>query len=404
MASERTAARRSPAPSARWLAYLVAAALALNLASGRAQVAAEPDPIRIDVIVSDLGSRADRGILERRVAEAWAARVQRTGGVFGLPVQVEVRSDASDPDRAVRQVEAAIADGAHAVVCCSTATASRRVAATAAAARIPLLSVTAGGRPEAAGWQFVLAPSDTVALQAVVRDGYERGVRGFGLMTLEGAFGDEAADRFASFLGVPDLRVVGEARYGPTQAPLTPEALWVATRVPDAIVVWGLPDDTVRAVRALDARGWRGPIYLRSALAEPASGGLPTGLSGDVRVMVSPASLPELAPDSEPASWRHDARALGDGRLESRPFAADGARMHDALELLRRAAENAVAYGVPVGDVASFRLALRDAFVSLPPTTLAAGRYAPGERSTDAATADGLVAAVLESGRLVPDR
>ena len=367
------------------------------------QAPAQPEPYRLTVIVSDLGATAPRGRLERLVAEAWAARRAGLGGVYGRPLDVRVVSDAGSSARAARAARDAIEAGAHALVCCSTSAATVQVAPVAALAGVPLLSPTAGGIADAAGWQFVLAADEATQLQAVVRDAYGRGVTRLGIMTLEGSFGDTAVARLLSFLGVPELQLVAEARYPADATVLTPEALRVATREPGAIVVWGLRDDTAVAVRGLRERGWNGPVYLRAALLDPLAGGLPSGLSGDVRVPVSPASVPSAVDADDPAaSWLFDARGLGDGRLESRPYLADGAIVHDALVLLGRAFEQATSYGVDPTDLRGFRLALRDALVALPETTLAAGRYDLSMDSTQAALAQGLVMGRLVAGRLAP--
>ena len=370
-----------------------------------AQTPARPEPYRLTVIVSDLGAAAPRGLLERRVAEAWAARRAGLGGIYGRPLEVRVVSDAGSPARAERAASDAIETGAHALVCCSTSAATTRVAPVAALAGVPLLSPTVGGTDAAAGWQFVLAADEATQLQAVVRDAYGRGVTRLGIMTLAGPFGDTAVARLRSFLGVPELQLVAEARYPADAAVLTPEALRVATREPGTIVVWGLRDDTALAVRGLRERGWHGPVYLRAALLDPLAGGLPSGLSGEVRIPASPASLPGAVDPDDPAdSWLFDARSLGDDRLESRPYLADGAIAHDALVLLGRAFEQAAGYGVDPEDLRGFRLALRDALVALPETTLAAGRYDLAMDSTQAALAHGLAMGHLVAGRLAPLR
>ncbi|MDZ7801690.1 MAG: ABC transporter substrate-binding protein [Trueperaceae bacterium] len=382
----------------------IRAALALLLLAG-ATAPAQQDPsaasLRVTVIVSDLGAAAARGRLERTVAEAWAVRQRQRGGIFGQEVRVEVRSDASDPTRASRLVQEAADAGAHAVVCCSTSRASDVAARVAAEERILLLSPASAGSAAGEGWQVGLAPSRRASLRAMVRDLYARGLRSIGLFTLEGAYGDAVRDDLQGLIGTETLRLVEDARFAPGAEPLTAEALWLATRVPGAVVVWATRDDTVRAVDALRRRGWTGPVYLPTALTDPLAGGLPSGLRGEVRVPLSPASLPASVPAGDPrASWQADARALGDGRLEARSHDAAGAVMHDALALLAMAFERTATYGVAPSDVARYRTALRDGLVSMSATPLAAGTYHPGEPA--AATAEGLVMARLEGGRLVP--
>jgi branched-chain amino acid transport system substrate-binding protein len=387
------------------LLALVLTCLAFPLPSTATAQTTTAAPYRVTVIVTDIGADAERGRLERRVAEAWAARQRGRGGIFGRPLLIEVVGDGGTPDGALRRAEEAVAAGAHALVCCSNEAASLRVAALVGTARVPLL-VPAGALPqEGPIWAFALEPDDATSLQATVRDAYARGLLRLGLATLEGPFGDEVRDRLGAFLAAPGLEVAGEVRYPPDATVLTPEALQLAVRQPDAVLLWGLRRDGLLALEGLRARGWTGPVYLRPDAWDADAGGLPGLPAGDVRLLASPASLPDALPADDPAlPWIADARALGAGRLESRPLRADGARLHDALTLLALAFEQVETYGIDVAVDATTRSALRDALLGLPPRQLAAGGYDLRDDDPRAATPDGLRAARLDGPRLLPLR
>lgn len=377
--------------------------LAAALVGGAQAQGSDGTTFRIVVIVSDAGANADRGALERRVAEAWSARQRGRGGIFGRPVTVEVRSDGGSIEGAVRAAEIAIGLDAHAIVCCSAPAASRRVAELALSSEVPLLAPTGTPDPPTEGWAHALAADDAAELQATVRDVYARGGRALALMTLEGSFGDSVRATLDGFLAAPDLDVVSDVRHPAAADVLTPEALRTAVTLPDAVIVWGLRDDSLRALEGLRARGWTGPVYLRPAILAAAAGGATLAAGGDVRVMVSPASAPSAAQTGDDAAaWLFEARALGAGALESRTLRADGARMHDALTLLALAFEQLSTYGIDVAEVRTVRSALRDALIGLPPTTLAAGRYDLAFDDASAARADGLIAVRLGGGRLLP--
>lgn len=376
--------------------------------AARAQAEATT-PFRIAVIVSDVGASAEQGMLERRVAEAWAARQRGRGGIFGRTVEVDVRSDGGSIERAVGLAEISLDLGTHVIVCCSVPAASVRVAEVAAEAEVPMLALTGMPAPAATPWAHGLAPDDAVYLQAVVRDAYSRDLLALGLMTIDGAFGADARERIDGLLAAPGLRVVSDVRYPPDATVLTPEALRSAVAIPDALVVWGLRQDTFLAIDGLRSRGWTGPIYLRPAVLDAAAGGIwggatsPGADTGDLRVLVSPASLTATARnDAAAESATFEARALGGGTLESRPLRADGARMYDALTLLASAFEQVSTYGIDLEEVSGVRSALRDALIGLPPRALAAGRYDLRGDDPRATLADGLVAARIDGRRLVP--
>jgi branched-chain amino acid transport system substrate-binding protein len=207
------------------------------------------------VIVSDVGADADRGRLERRVAEAWAARQRGRGGIFGRPLQIDVVGDGGTPAGAVRRAEEALAAGAHALVCCTSEAASVRVAELTTRQRVPLLAPAGRLSSDGPTWSFALEPDDATALQATVRDAYARGLLKLGLATLDGPFGDAVRARLDAFLAAPGLEVVGDVRYPPDAVVLTPEALALAVRLPDAVLLWGLRADGLLALEQVETYG-----------------------------------------------------------------------------------------------------------------------------------------------------
>ncbi len=319
-------------------------------------------------------------------------------------VGVDVRRDALDvrtvryagaPTTAAQAARTAVADGAWAVVCCETDAATAAVAgALADAPDVLLVSPYGGAVRAAAGRQVVLDLAPAEALRGFVRDAYGGGARAIGVMTPAGVPGDVALQALEGTFAAGDLALRGVARYPAGARPLTPEALWVATRLPDVVIAWDDAAGAAAAWRALRARGWNGPVYAPAAVLRT-PGGLPRGggPEGEVRLAVPPAAVWTALPPSDPArAWAIDARTVAGGRLGSAPGRADGARAYDALALLAHAAATG----------AETSAALRAAVFALPATDLAAGRYAPSPRTPWAGTAEGTRPARLVAGRLQP--
>lgn len=317
-------------------------------------------------------------------------------------VGVDVDRDALDvrtvryaaPDAAGDAARAAVADGAWAVVCCETEAATTAVADALAGRDALLVSPYGGAVRTAAGRQVVLGLAPAEALRAFVRDAYAEGARAIGVMTPEGIDGDVALEALRGTFAAGDLTLRGVGRYPAGATPLTPEALWVATRLPDVVVAWDDAAGAQAAWRALRARGWNGPVYAPAAVLDvpsgPPRGG---GPEGEVRLAVPPAAVWTALPAGDPArAWAIDARTVGGGRLGSAPGRSDGARAYDALALVARAA------AAGPTDAA----ALRAATFALGPLDLAAGRYAPSPRTPWAGTAEGTRPARLVAGRLQP--
>lgn len=361
---------------------------------------ASAQAIRIGVVVDRTGAGASAAM--EAVLAAFQTRARTSGGVFGVPFEVIVRDDRGDPARTRAEVEQLIAqEGVHAVVCCS-GSATARVAASLAQASGTLV-LTAGMIERApAGWAFTLEPAERTELRAIVSHAYAEGKRALALMTLSNAFGDLATQILEEELGAAGLELVATERYRPDASVLTPEALWVATRQPGAVVVWGLSADSGVAIDALRRRGYGGPIYARSDAIAAAGPGIDAGLLGGVRFAVAPISVDDGPLAGDPTF--EAAASLTDFVLALygiRDVPADAARMYDGLDLLRAAAEQAAVYGVSPESVSAYRVALRDAAIALPPFAGAGGSYDLDERTNQAALPAGLVLVEVRAGRRV---
>jgi len=373
-------------------------AILLTLAS-----AAAATPFTVGVIVSKEGTARVSGDAEALAAIAYASRVRASGGIFGTPLDVRVEDDAGDPTKAVQTARTLIADGVDALVCCTTEAASLQVAQVAESSGVVLLSPSslqdAQGTPY---WSFSLAPRDQDVLAAVVADASARSLGSLALMTLDNGFGDAAAKDFKALLSVAGLSYAGEARYPPGSDVLTPEALWVATRQPGGVVVWGLKDDLLPAIDGLERRGYRGPVYARSALLKPVMGGLALGRLDGVRFAVAPVTvaqgLPKSATCAEAARTAADRlRGVYGGVIDLAPAAP----VYDAILLLRSAFEQVAALRLPDDSTSARRQALRDSLVGLPASCGAGGLYDLREGRRDAVEPAGLAMAVVQGGRLV---
>ena len=329
-------------------------------------------PFRVGVVVSQTGSARLDGEAQARAVTALGTRLRRVG-TFAQNLEVTVRDDAGDPATALRQVRDLVENGeVHALVCCTTAAATQAVAPYVEAAGV--LTLALSGLPPDSGfdpgfWLFTTQPDDERLLQSVVLRQAAAGQTRFGLMTLANSYGDDAAASLARLFDPgANTSLVVEQRYSPAATVLTPEALWVATRVPDTVFVWGLARDSALAYAGLRARGYEKDVVLNPALLEPESRVNTATFNGGL-FPVSPAEL-AILPPTQPSysslqTYRRDlAAAYPAGRVPSA-----GAFAYDAVALLEAAFEAAYTYGVPLDSVTALRSVLRDAFVGMGPVT-----------------------------------
>gem|GEM_PF-1171332 len=377
-------------PGARAWSVVVAALFVTVLSTAQAASPAW----RVGVIVS---ASAGSTLGAQQAALARASEVElATAGIFGAPFVIDVRDDAGDVRRAVAMAEALIDAGALALVCCTSPAASEQVAQLAERRAVPLLSLDGALNTDAV-WTLALRPDARTQLTALAVHVGQLGLASLSLMTPSNAFGDANEQAYLRALADAGRNDAGIVRYDPGASTLVPEALWAATRVPGAVVIWGATADTELALRGLRSRGWFGPAAVRSEVvpagvwtritvsATPAATTSRTDAWSNVWSAAAPVSVATLLPEAHPnrvaamASATQLEAAVGVVAPQRR---AELAILSDALQLVRRAFEQVAALGL--GDVLTTeraRQAVLDALVSAPDQALAAGTY--GLRGAD---------------------
>jgi hypothetical protein len=361
----------------------------------------------VGVIVTATGPYADVGRAQAYAAERTAAALARSG-VFGEPFRVDVRDDGGDPRRAETLAGELVDAGALAVVCCTTPAATARVAATLDARMTPHLALA---EADLAGrfWSVSLAPTDRTRLTAIAVDASGQGKNSLAMMTLDSDFGGASLAAFERALADTGRTLAGEARYRADADVLTPEGLWITTRQPGAVVVWGLPDDLPIAVDGLRQRGYEGIVYAREAVLPALAWDrlVPVGAHvfdpdddnwAGLRAAVPPAALAGRLPPDHPHAAAVAAfvgRVLGGDPTAATPAErATMAQVDDAVVWLHAAFEQVAAIGLDANPVTR-RLATRDALIGAPLTRLAAGAYDASEDDPQAARWQGLVVATV---------
>lgn len=354
---------------------------------------AQPSTLTLGAVLSQTGAARPLGQAQ---AQALTALARERGSAQRL--QLVIRDDASSPEVARHEVRRLIDEGVDVLICCSTARATAAIAQEANAAGVPTLALS--DLPEEPGfWLFTVKPDRRHLLRAAVLFQVAKGQHRFGLMTLEGAFG-EAVARDLALLIDPEsaVRLVVEERYPANATVLTPEALWVATRLPETVFVWGTPADTALALEALRARGYGGEVVVSpEVLADADAPGLRASALRDALVPVAPSAVADTLPPSHLTYGLTQAylRAVG------ARAAPEGAYAYDAWRLVQEALEQAYTYGVASDDPQVYRSLLRDALIGMGPVAGAAASYDYREDDHVGVLSAALVLARLQGGRLV---
>lgn len=352
--------------------------------------------IRVGAVLPLSGAQAPTGAVQRAALEASVRALHATG----VTLELTLADSRSSSEVAAVEATALMAGGVHALVCCTTPEEAARVTPLAAAG-LPVLTLAPRPAGGDAYWLFPLSAGEDAQLERLL---LEPTLHPLGLMAPAGQRGDLAGALLAPAR-------VGAARYPPGRAPLTPEALWVATREPTSVIVWDEGAGTVRAAEALRARGYAGDVVVRAAVWEQLNALERAKLTGATSV-VSPALLGYTLTDAHPSkaavsSFRRALVSVPDGLLGETALAA-GAAAWDAALLLGRAAEQVLVYSPQPtdadsqDDVEASRRALRDALVGLGPVVGAGGSYDFHEDGSGGLQPGSLVLAAWRSGRLRP--
>ena len=351
----------------------------------------EPVTLRVGAVLSLTGANAPVGRAQEAALRAWEASAQSEG----LTAEILTLDDGSRPERAAALSAQLASEGIHALLCCSNAASLERALPTAREAGTLALALAPSDLVKDTSqnyWLFSIVPEHSAQLETVALS--ENALAFMGLASSEG-------DIAVSSLSGAGARLVAQERYAPDVDVLTPEALWIATRQPGAVLVWGRMRDTQLAVDALSQRGFAGRTYIKPQLYEDASVLGRADLRGTFTV-TNAVSVGDTLPLTHPtyAETRRFVSALGATYGANRPT-AEGGYAWDAMTLLRRAFEQTLAYSrLEPENTTAIRQALRDSLVGLGPVTGAVGVYDYRETDHVGVAPDSLVIAVIERGRL----
>jgi branched-chain amino acid transport system substrate-binding protein len=323
---------------------------------------------KIGVILSQTGQASQTGGMQAKALDVLEAQLRQS--VFGKNIELVVRDDASLPANTLREAQSLVEEeNVLALVCCTLETQSKAVSDYVQAQNI--LTIALSDIPNN-DWLFTVKPNTQRYIQSIILHLSRRGQQSIGVMTLENGYGDTVQNALNLLITPGGMQLAVMQRYRPDVTVLTPEALWVATRQPSSVLVWGLPQDTTLAYTALRKRGYDNNVILNPALL----GGITVPTFYNDAVFPVPAVMVPTLPDTQPnylESFRF-VTAMSTNYGPNR-VGYQGAYAYDAVMLVQAALEQALTFGIPSDNTASLRYALRDALIGMPAFKGAAAVY-----------------------------
>jgi branched-chain amino acid transport system substrate-binding protein len=351
-------------------------------------------PYKIGVILSQTGQSSQVGGMQARALDVLESQLRQS--VFGRNIELVIRDDASLPTNTLREAQNLIeTENVLALVCCTLEAQSKAISDYVGMQSI--LTIALSDIPKN-NWLFTVKPDTQRYLQSIILQLSRKGQGSIGVMTLDNGYGDTVQNALDLLITPGGMQLAALERYRPDVTTLTPEALWVATRQPSSILVWGLQQDTNVAYTALRKRGFEKDVILNPALLDGIT--IPTFYND--AVFPVPAVMVPTLPDTQPnylESFRF-VTAMSTNYGPNR-VGYQGAYAYDAVMLVESALEQALTFGIPEDDTANLRFALRDALIGMPAYKGAAAVYDYSDSDNIGVDPYSLVLAKVVNGVLV---
>lgn len=354
---------------------LLALLLAVGFATALAQdTQSQSTTIRIGAVVDATGAASALGSGEAKTIELLQRELDAQGGVSGHPVEIILIDSASEVGGAVAAVQRLIDEhDVHAIICCTLSAESLAIIAPVQAAAVPTISLAAAApivKPAAQRrWVFKTAQSDDLMIGGLIADMRARDVTVLSFLGLADGYGESGLLELQTALPGSGITLDKVLRYDRDATSFTAPALAAILDRPQAVLVWGIAEDSARMVRELRQRQFGGDIYVSHGVGAPEFLELAGSAADGVRLAIGPLLVAdELAannPSKAVALAYRDAYAAAYGTDSATTF---GGHAYDAVKALELAIEYASDHGtLDLSDSAAARRALRTALEQMGP-------------------------------------
>ncbi len=351
-------------------------------------------PVRIGVVLSTSGAKANVGVAELKAVDL----LPRQAGA--LAIDYVVVDDASNADRTLAKIKSLEADHVDAIIGPATNPAGMTAADAAGALALPTIVQSPNdgavrGPALRHEWSFKTVPDVTVLANALVDELKREHVVTFGMIAIDDFF-DSYGTRWTGSMLVPiplaGIRYLSTYSVARSTYDLDQPAAAVVRDAPDAALVAGPSAAAARAHASLRRHGFKGLIY--HAWPEYGTVNIRAEDFEGARVLVGLAAQPGRQSASEAQEFASTYQA----RSGSPPSAAASA-LHDAALLLAKAAPAAAVEATP-GTMA-FRRKLRDALENIQNVAGMQGVYRLSPSHHSCLGRDSIGVATVDEGRWV---
>ena len=353
----------------------IALAIAIPIAIGAPAAQAQ---VKVGVIVSLSGPAASIGVPYSKGFAAWMAGPDNKGLTI---IQID---DASDPAVAARAAKKLVEEDHVDIIVGSAATPpSIAIYGVAAESKTPMVFAANGLIPgERGAWEITVPQPVPLMISADLVAMQKAKVKTIGYIGFSDAWGDLVYDSLKKIVEPAGISIVANERYARADTSVTPQILKIIALRPDAVFTGGAGSPAALPHVALAERGYKGHVYSTHGVINAEFVRLGGASVEGLVAPTGPVVVAEQLPDSSPVKKAAlEFRALYEKANHEKSTDAFAAYGYDAMVLMAAAVKQ-VAGGPAKPGTPEFRLALRDAMVSLKNVvgTHAVYNFTPGER------------------------
>jgi branched-chain amino acid transport system substrate-binding protein len=228
-------------------------------------------PIKIGLYGTITGPNALAGEMLEKGGQLAVTQINNGGGVKGRPLTLVVYDDKSAPEGAVRAVTRLV--DVDKVIAIAASNSSPNILATTQITEAAKVVQVGGGTSPSytnAGFKYLFRGTANGNLpNATCVDAMKQmGVKTVGILSVASEFGTSGIKSFKSFME-DSIKVVVEEVYQTTDTDYTGQIAKILNAKPDAVIVFGMTNESSLAIRQFRRNGYNGYIYGPESLGVP---------------------------------------------------------------------------------------------------------------------------------------
>jgi len=242
----------------------------LLVAGGCAQKDAAKAPYKIGGVFSITGPNSFLGEPERNSMQLLAEQINAKGGINGRPLELVIYDDEGDEAKAVLNANKLIEkDQVLAIVGPSLTGTTMAVIPIVEKAQVPLISCAAGVKitTPVKKWVFKTPQTDVMAVAKLYEFMKRQGIRKIAVLSVSNAYGDSGREQLLEQAAGAGLQVVGDEKFGASDADMTPQLTKIRGLSPHAIVCWGTNPGPAVVAKNMQQLGLKIPLYQSHGIA-----------------------------------------------------------------------------------------------------------------------------------------